>query len=97
MRLIGVMEAEQIEGSQRTTNNRLFGVALHSYNHSDFTSISQINRNLVDQITEFFIAYNKSRGKKFKPKGIHGPKRAAKLIEEGVRAFEKKSGKGQAG
>jgi inorganic pyrophosphatase len=97
VRLIGVMEADQIEGSQRTTNNRLFGVALHSYNHADFTAIDQVNRNLLDQVMEFFVAYNKSRGKKFKAKGIHGSKRAAKLIEEGMRAFEKKYRKAQAG
>ena len=34
--------------------------------------------------------FNKSRGKKFKVKGRHGPKRAAGLIEAGIKNFKKK-------
>lgn len=44
----------------------------------------------LHQVEEFFISYNKSRGKKFKIKGRHGPKRASELMEIGMRAFQKK-------
>jgi hypothetical protein len=44
----------------------LIGVAIHSYSHEDKTSVRQIPKSKLDQIEEFFISYNKSRGKKFK-------------------------------
>ncbi|MBV8903948.1 MAG: inorganic diphosphatase [Acidobacteriia bacterium] len=88
VRLIGVLQAEQIEGKKRETNDRLFGVAVHSYAHENLTNIDQVSTSVLDQIEEFFISYNKSRGKKFRAKGRHGPKRAAEVIEAGIKAFE---------
>ena len=89
VRIIGVIEATQIEDGKQTINNRLVGVAYHSYSHEDLTNIDQVQTDLLDQVDEFFISYNKSRGKKFKVRGRHGPKRAAELIEQGITAHEK--------
>ena len=91
VRLIGVIEALQIENSKRTVNNRLVGVSIHSYAHGEITSIEDVNRTVLTQVEEFFVSYNKGRGKKFKLRGLHGPKRAAKLMDAGIRAFDKKS------
>lgn len=77
-----MIEAEQTEDGNKTTNNRLIGVAVHSYDHEHTHSISKINRSVIDQGGEFFVAYNKSRGKRFKMTGVHGPSRAIKLINE---------------
>jgi inorganic pyrophosphatase len=90
VRIIGVIEAEQTEDGKRTTNNRLIGVAIHSYSHQDVRSINEVNSSLLDQVEQFFVAYNKGRGKKFKVTGRRGPKRASELIEEGQRSFEQK-------
>jgi inorganic pyrophosphatase len=90
IRLIGVMEARQTDDGGTTQNNRLFGVAVHSYSHQDTTSVKHLPKALLDQIEEFFISYNKSRGKKFQVQGCHGPKRAAQLIEAGIKAYQKK-------
>src|SRR5205814_4767595 len=89
VRIIGVIEATQIEDGKRTINNRLVGVAYHSYSHEDLTNIDQVQTDLLEQVEQFFISYNKSRGKKFKVRGRHGPKRAAELIEQGITAHEK--------
>ena len=90
VRLIGVIEAVQIEKGKSTVNNRLIGVSVHSYSHQRLDSLNEIDKALLDQVEEFFISYNKSRGKKFKVKGWHGPKRAAELLEIGIGAFKKK-------
>jgi inorganic pyrophosphatase len=89
VRLIGVIEAEQTEDDKTTKNDRLIGIAIHSYNHADVSSIDQIDKSLLDQVEEFFISYNKSRGKKFKVEGRRGPKRAIEVVERGMAAFEK--------
>ncbi|MBV8818870.1 MAG: inorganic diphosphatase [Acidobacteriaceae bacterium] len=89
VRVIGVIEAEQTEDGETKENDRLIGVSVHSYSHEHVTSVDQVNQTLLDQIEQFFISYNKSRGKKFKVKGRHGPKRAATLLEAGMDAFRK--------
>ncbi len=93
VRIIGVIEAEQVEGKKSTANNRLIGVAVHSYSHENMSSLSQLPKSILDQVCEFFIAYNKGRGKKFKVNGVHGPKRAAQIVNEGIAAFEKEKKK----
>ena len=90
IRIVGVIEAEQMENGTKTTNNRLIAVAVHSYNHEHIHSISEINKSIIDQVGDFFVTYNKLRGKRFKVTGIHGPSRAMKHIDEGIRSFKKK-------
>lgn len=95
-RLIGVIEAEQTERDGETTrNDRLIGVAADSHGHSDVRSLQGLNENLLDEIEHFFISYNQIKGKEFKPLGRFGPARARKLVEEGVRSFSRKEGKGK--
>src|SRR3984885_9608809 len=68
VRIIGVIEAQQIEKGKATENDRLMAVAIHSYNHEHINSLDDVDKTLLDQVEEFFISYNKSRGKKFKKK-----------------------------
>ncbi len=89
VRIIGVLMAEQTEGKKRVSNNRLIAVAVHSYAHEKLTNIDQVNKSILDQVDEFFISYNKSRGKMYTPKGRRGPKHAAELIDAGMAAFAK--------
>src|SRR5207248_5012366 len=74
VRIIGVITAEQSEdGKKEQTNDRLLGVAIHSYDHEDLTSIDDVSKTLLSQLEEFFVSYNKQRGKKFKITGTGGP------------------------
>ncbi len=90
VRIVGVIEAEQTEDGEKTANNRLIGIAVHSYNHEHIHSISEINKSVIEQVGEFFVTYNKSRGKRFKVTGTHGPSRAMKLVSEGIKSFDRK-------
>jgi inorganic pyrophosphatase len=91
VRLIGVIEANQVENKKKTINNRLIGVAVHSYSHENLSSLKDVNKSILDQVEEFFVSYNKSRGKQFKVTGRHGPKRVAALVTAGIEAFEKRT------
>ena len=88
VRLIGVIEAEQSEDGKTTKNDRLVAVAVHSYSHENIYSVGELNKSLVDQVEEFFISYNKSRGKKFKVTGVHGPSRAIKRLQQAIDAHK---------
>jgi inorganic pyrophosphatase len=90
VRIIGVIEAQQTEHGKTETNDRLLAVAVHSYSHEDVTSIKELNPSLLDQIEQFFVSYNKLRGKRFKLKSQGGPKRAMAIIANGIKAFKKK-------
>jgi inorganic pyrophosphatase len=87
IRILGIIEAEQIEDGRAERNDRLLGVAIHSYDHQDLDSIDDANKTLLDQVEAFFISYNKQRGKKFKVLSLGGPKKALKLLKQGMSAF----------
>ena len=89
VRIIGVIEAEQTENGKTESNDRLVGVAVHSYDHEDMESIKDVSKTLLDQLEAFFISYNKQRGKKFKVKGTGGPKKALEFLQTGIQARKK--------
>jgi inorganic pyrophosphatase len=89
VRIIGIIEAEQSEDGKTEANDRLLGVAIHSYDHEDLETIKDVSKTLLDQLEEFFISYNKQRGKKFKVTGTAGPKEAIKFLKAGIRARKK--------
>jgi inorganic pyrophosphatase len=79
VRIIGVIKAKQVDNGKTESNDRLLGVAVHSYDHEDLKSISDVSHTLLDQVEEFFVSYNKQRGKKFKITGTSGPNKALKF------------------
>ena len=93
IRIIGIIQAQQTEDGKTESNDRLLGVAIHSYDHENLESIDDVSKTLLDQLEAFFISYNKQRGKKFKVAGRGGPGKAMKFLREGLKAHEKQSRK----
>src|SRR5271165_2302438 len=52
VRLVGVIAAEQIENGNKEMNDRLFGVAIHSYDHEDIETIDDVSKTLLSQLEE---------------------------------------------
>jgi inorganic pyrophosphatase len=88
VRIIGIINARQIEHSKTENNDRLIGVAVHSYVHEHLDSIDDVSKTILTQVEEFFVSYNKQRGKKFKIIGTGGPKKAIKVLKEGMHALK---------
>lgn len=89
-RLIGVIEATQTEKDGTTeSNDRLIAVAATHELFSLVRKLSDVPASVTDQIEHFFISYNEQHGKRFEPKGRHGPKRAEALLENGRRAYKR--------
>jgi inorganic pyrophosphatase len=89
VRIIGVITAAQIEDGKSETNDQLFGVAVHSYDREDLKSIGDVSKTLLNQVEEFFVFYNRQRGKKFRITGTGGPKKALKFLKTGIQAHKK--------
>jgi inorganic pyrophosphatase len=82
-RIVGVIEAEQTEKNGETTrNDRVLAVATSSHNHADIKEPKDLNSNMIRELEDFFIAYNKARGTKFKLLGCKDMKTAMKLIKK---------------
>jgi inorganic pyrophosphatase len=90
-----VIEAVQTEedGSSET-NDRLIAVAATHELFSDVEQLSDVPSSVTDQIEHFFISYNEQHGKRFKPTGRHGRKRARSLLEKGRRAYKRSKNRG---
>ena len=91
VRIIGVITAEQTQNGKTESNDRLLGVAVHSYDHEDLKSINEVSKTLLDQVEAFFVSYNKQRGKKFKITGTGGPKKAIDFLKSGIKAHRNKN------
>ena len=89
VRIIGIITAEQTEEGKTESNDRLLGVAVHSYDHQELDSKSDVSKTLLEQLEQFFISYNKQRGKKFRVTGTGGPKKALEFLKAGVQAHKK--------
>jgi inorganic pyrophosphatase len=90
VRLVGVIEAEQTERDGETTrNDRLIGVAAESRLHKGVRTLKGLGPALLDEIEHFFVSYNDFKGKRFKPLGRFGPRKASELVEEGLKEFAK--------
>ena len=79
-RLLGVIEAEQIEADKTERNDRLIAVAAESHANGVLKSLQKLDSKLIDEIEHFFVSYNDARGKKFKPRARKGPAVAKRLI-----------------
>jgi len=91
IRIIGIIEAKQTEEGETERNDRLLGVAIHSYDHEDLKTIEDVSKTLLDQVEAFFVSYNQQRGKRFSIIGTGGPKKALKYLKTGMDQFEEKS------
>ncbi|MBV9771414.1 MAG: inorganic diphosphatase [Bryobacterales bacterium] len=88
VRIIGIITAEQTQDGKKETNDRLLGVAVHSYNHENLESIDGVSKTLLSQVEAFFVSYNKQRGKKFTITGTGGPKKAINFLQAGIKAHK---------
>ena len=90
-RLVGAIEAKQKEKDAGwTKNDRLVAVATHAQTYQKAKTFSDLRPHLVDEIIEFFVAYNKLRNRKFKAESVVGPRKAEELVKTGMKQFRRR-------
>src|SRR5215469_16877999 len=60
-RIVGVIEAEQSEDGKKTRNDRVLAVSVNSHVHSDIKEPDDLNSKMIDELEQFFVAYNKEQ------------------------------------
>jgi inorganic pyrophosphatase len=87
-RLIGVIEEEQINKlGKRVRNDRLIAIAQESRNDKATNSVKQLSDHLMAELEHFFSAYHAMDGHRCQILGVHGPKKAEKLVRAGTKRF----------
>ncbi|HYD20873.1 MAG TPA: inorganic diphosphatase, partial [Flavipsychrobacter sp.] len=84
-RMLGVVTAIQREkNGDKARNDRFVAIAASSILYKDIKNVKELNKNLVEEIENFFIDYNKHKGKKFQPNEWLNKGKAMKIIKKAV-------------
>jgi inorganic pyrophosphatase len=93
VRLVGVIEATQVEADgNEVENDRLVGVAEASVIFQEVHELADLAAPEVEQIETFFVNAVRGTGKVFHPHGRHGAARARELVDAGIQRRSKGSG-----
>ena len=85
-RLIGVIEGEQIDGKKRTRNDRLVAVADANHMYAMVRKVSDLPKQFLRELQEFFVNYHQLQGKEYKLLGCKGIAEAETLIQKAQKA-----------
>jgi inorganic pyrophosphatase len=89
-RLIGVIAAEQTSRDGETErNDRIVAVADSSRRYADHHSLKDLGKQWVKDLENFFIAYNRGKGGKFKVLDTLQAKAAEKAARDGMTMAKK--------
>jgi inorganic pyrophosphatase len=80
-RLIGAVVAEQTSKKEKVRNDRFFMVPVLSREFEKTKTMEDLSKDLLKQIEDFFINYNKIEEKEFKIIELLKPKEAMQLIK----------------
>jgi inorganic pyrophosphatase len=90
-RLIGLIEVEQTQEGETARNDRMLAVAVGSHLHAKVSDLDDLPPTLLDEVEQFFINYNKMRGRVFKPTARRGAAEAMKLVKRSTAKVRKKN------
>src|ERR1700761_416542 len=89
VRLIGVIEAEEVEHERPEPTAPLTAAAAVSRLYADLTSASDLDNAFVDDLVQFWINKDRLEGKVFRSLGVKGPEEAVALVKRAARAADK--------
>jgi len=81
-RLIGLLEAQQTQQGETYRNDRVLAVAKESRDYRDVNTIEDLPEGVLERVEEFFVTYNRMRGRTFQFLRRHEPGVAYGRVEE---------------
>lgn len=85
-RFIGTIQARQTEKGKTVENDRLIAIPETDGSDSEIQSLRDLPPKRLEQIIEFFENYDRELGKRFRLKGIRGPRAAVRSARAALQA-----------
>jgi inorganic pyrophosphatase len=82
-KLIGALTAQQSEEGKMIRNDRFFFTPKLTVTYQHIETISDLPKQFISELIDFFVAYNKAGKKEFEPLELIKPKKAWELIMAG--------------
>ena len=89
-RVIGVIEGEQRDKTEKERNDRIVAVAKDNHTWASVQHIDDLGKKFREELEEFFVNYHKLSGKTYRVTGVRGPAVARKCIKKGQQVASKK-------
>jgi inorganic pyrophosphatase len=90
VRLIGVIEAEEVEHGQTERNDRVLGVASCSHLYQTLKSVEDLEPHFLENLVQFWTNKDRLEGKSFTCIGVKGPKEAVAMVRKADKAAKAK-------
>jgi len=87
---IGIIEGEQGKDDETERNDRIIAVEVANHNWSHVRHIDDLGKKFLEELEEFFVNYHKLSGKDYRILNVHGPNRALKAVQTGIKVQHKK-------
>lgn len=85
VRLLGVIEAEQMEDGKTERNDRLMAVSVASHLYKRIQRVEDLGDEYIRNLEEFFVNYNRLSGKGFQIVRIGEPDDAIRCIKKAIK------------
>jgi len=86
VRLIGVIEAEEVEHGKTERNDRLVAAAAVSHLYASVKNIAALDTDFIDNLVQFWTNKDRLEGKVFRSLGVKGPDEAVTLVKKSAKA-----------
>jgi inorganic pyrophosphatase len=87
---IGVIEGEQGDGDDTERNDRIIAVEVASHYWAHIKHFDDLGKKFLEELEEFFVDYHRLSGKDYRILGVHGPNRALKCVQAGIKSQQKR-------
>jgi inorganic pyrophosphatase len=89
VRLLGAIEAEEVENGRKERNDRILGAACISRLYAKVEKPGDVGDGFIDNLVEFWVNKAKLEGKVFRCLGVTASERAIDLIKGSAKAAKK--------
>jgi inorganic pyrophosphatase len=88
---LSLIEAEQTQDGKTIRNDRMVAVAVGSRLYAKVSDLDDLPATLMDEMEQFFINYNRMRGRVFKSIARRGAAEGRKLVKRSAAKVTKKN------
>ena len=89
-RLLGILEATQIQDRKAKRNDRLLAVADSSDRYANMRRLADVSTHVRERIAAFFVTYNREKGREFRPLAWRERKAALAAVARGHAAWQRR-------